>query len=311
MRLAWPLACSGAALWLALASLAPAQDLDPRAYIHVPKDSTFLVWGFGASDGAIVSDPALPITDIQATVLTPSLGAGHSFSLFGRTAQVFAALPFSWADVSGKALGEARAVERTGFSDMRLRLSWLVRGAPAVTAAELARSPRRTIIGTSLNVVAPAGEYYPDKLINLGTNRWSFRPELALSLPLGKRWLVDTYAGVTLFTANHSFYPGTAVKSQSPIGSWQFHLSYNFTRQLWAAVDVTYYTGGRSTVDGVEGSDLQANMRTGLTLGLPVGKRHSIKLAASKGLVVQRGADFTTYSFAWQTAWVPRSAPPK
>ena len=311
MKVAWRLLCSGAALGLVLASSARAQDLDPRAYVHVPKDSTFLVWGFGASDGAIVSDPTLPITDIQATVLTPSLGAGHSFSLFGRTAQVFAALPFSWADVSGKALGEARAVERTGFSDMRLRLSWLVRGAPAVTAAELARSPRRTIIGTSLNVVAPAGQYYPDKLINLGTHRWSFRPELALSQPLGKRFLLDAYVGVSFFTANNAFFPGAAVKTQAPIGSWQFHLSYNLKPLLWAAVDVTYYTGGRSTVDGVEGGDLQANMRTGLTLGLPIGKRHSIKLAVSKGLVVQRGSDFTTYSFAWQTAWVPRSPPPQ
>lgn len=310
MKVAWRLLCSGAALGLVLASSARAQDLDPRAYVHVPKNSTFLVWGFGASDGAIVSDPALPITDIQATVLTPSLGAGRSFSLFGRTAQAFAALPFSWADVSGKALGEARAVVRAGFSDMRLRLSWLVRGAPAVTALELARSPRRTIIGTSLNVVAPAGEYNPDKLINLGTNRWSFRPELALSQPLGKRFLLDVYTGVSFFTTNNSFFPGKSVKTQSPIGSWQLHLSYNFKRQLWGAVDVTYYTGGRSTVDGVEGGDLQANMRTGLTLGLPIGKRHSIKLAASRGLVVQRGADFTTYSFAWQTAWVPRTPPP-
>jgi hypothetical protein len=101
-------------------------------------------------------------------------------------------------------------------------------------------------------VVAPAGEYYPDKLINLGTNRWSFKPELAVSQPIGRRWLLDAYAGVWFYTANDSFYPGMLVKTQAPIGSFRSHLSYNFTRQSWAAFDVTYYVGGRTTVQGRE-----------------------------------------------------------
>jgi hypothetical protein len=306
---AWRRLCSGAGLCLVIAWPASAQDLDPRAYVHIPVKSTFLVWGLGVSEGGVVSDPTLPVTDIQATVVTPSLGAGRSFSLFGRTAQAFAALPFSWAEVSGNALGTAASTHRAGLSDMRMRLSWLVLGAPASSVAQLAKAPRRTILGTSLNVVAPAGEYYPDRLINLGTNRWSLRPELAVSQPVGERWLLDTYAGVSFFTANDAYYPGMAVKTQAPIGSLQIHLSYNFKRQLWAALDVTYYAGGRSTIQGVEGNDLQSNVRTGLTVALPVGQRHSIKIAASKGVVVQRGANFTTYSFAWQTAWVPRPPP--
>ena len=309
MMLTCRLLCAGAGLCLALASPAWAQDLDPRAYVHVPVNGTFLVWGLGVSDGAVVSDPALPVTDIQATVVTPSLGAGRSFSLFGRTAQAFAVLPFSWADVSGNALGAAQTTQRAGLSDMRARLSWLVHGAPAASVVELAKAPRRTILGTSLNVVAPTGEYYPDKLINLGTNRWSFKPELAVSQPIGRRWLLDAYAGVWFYTANNSFHPGTQVKTQAPIGSFQSHLSYNFTRLLWAAVDVTYYVGGRTTVQGVEGSDLQSNVRTGGTIALPVGQRHSIKIAMSRGAIVRLGADFTSYSVAWQTAWAPRPRP--
>ena len=309
LMLAWRLLCSGAWLGLVVASQALAQDLDPRAYVHVPVNSTFLVWGLGVSEGGIVSDPSLPVTGIQATVVTPSLSAGRSFSLFGRTAQAFAALPFAWAEVSGNVLGVDATTHRAGLSDMRMRLSWLVRGAPAASVIQLAKAPRRTILGTSLNVVAPAGEYHPDKAINLGTNRWSFRPEFAVSQPLGQRWLLDTYAGISFFTANNAFYPGTVGKTQAPIGSVQLHLSYNFQRQLWAALDVTYYAGGRSTIDGVEASDLQSNLRTGVTIALPIGQRHSIKIAVSRGLIVQRGTDFTTCSFAWQTAWVPRPPP--
>jgi hypothetical protein len=309
MMLAWRRLCSGAGLLLMLAWPASAQDLDPRAYVHIPVNITFLVSGLSVSQGGIVTDPALPITDIEATVVTPSLAVGRTFSLFGRTAQAFAAVPFSWADVSGSALGTAASTRRAGLSDVRLRLSWLVRGAPAASVVQLAKAPRRTILGTSLSVVAPAGEHNPDKLINLGTNRWSFRPEFAVSQPLGQRWLLDTYGGVSFFTTNSAYYPGTSVRKQAPIGSLQLHLSYNFQRQLWAAMDVTYYAGGRSTVQGVEANDLQSNVRTGGTLAVPIGQRHSIKIAVSRGVVVPRGANFNSYSLAWQTAWVPRPRP--
>jgi hypothetical protein len=309
MRLAWRRVCSGAGLWLVLASPAWGQDLDPRAYVHVPVNGTFLVWGLGVSDGAVVTDPTLLVSNVDATVVTPSLGVGRSFGLFGRTAQAFAVLPFSSADASGEVGGDAATVSRAGLSDMRLRLSWLVRGAPAGSVLDVAKAPQRTILGMSLNVTAPTGEYFPDKLINLGTNRWAFRPEFAVSQPIGQRWLLDTYAGVWFFTANDESYPGTMRKTQTPLGSFQAHLSLNFTRKLWAAFDVTYYVGGRTTVEGVLTTDLQSNVRTGGTLALPVGQRHSIKIAASRGAIVRLGADFTTYSVAWQTAWVPRPAP--
>jgi hypothetical protein len=306
---AWRPLRAGAVLCLVLASPGWAQDLDPRAYVHVPIDGTFLILGFGVSEGGIVTDPTLPITDIQASVMTPSVGAGRSFGLLGRTAQVFAVLPFSWADVSGSVLGDSRAARRSGLSDVRLRVSWLVKGAPASTVAELRKTPRRTILGVSLNVAAPIGEYDPEKLINLGTNRWAFRPEVAVSQPIGQRWLLDTYAGLWLFSANDEYYPGTQAKTQAPMGSFQAHVSYNFQPQLWAALDLTYYAGGRTTVEGVRGEDLQSNVRGGFTVALPVGQRHSIKIAVSRGAIVRRGADFITYSFAWQTAWAPRPTP--
>ena len=297
------------ALSLFTAAAISAQDLAPRAYANAPVNGTFLVLGFGVSHGGVVSDPTLPVTDVSATVETPSVGVARSFSLFGRTAQAFGALPYSWADVSGKVLEESRSISRSGLSDMQFRMSVLVRGAPAVSLLEFAKAPRRTILGASLTVLAPTGEFFPNKLINLGTNRWSFKPEFALSQPFRERWLLDAYGGVWFFTANNSFYPGAAIKTQEPIGTFQWHVSYNFTRQLWAAVDATYYFGGRTTIQGVEGNDLLSNSRAGGTLVVPVGKRHSVKLAVSRGAIIRYGANFTTYSFGWQTGWVPRPKP--
>jgi len=304
-------AAGGLSLLLLLAAPISAQDLDPRAYARVPVNGTFLSIGFGVSHGGVVSDPTLPVTDINATVETPSIGIGRTFSLFGKTAQAFGALPYSWAQVSGKVFEEARDISRAGLSDMRLRLSVLVRGAPAASVVELAKAPRRTVLGTSLTVVAPTGQFFPDRLINLGANRWAFKPEFAVSHPMGQKWLLDAYAGVWLFAANNSFYPGTNLRTQAPMGTFQAHLSYNVKRQLWAAFDATYYTGGRTTIEGVGNNDEQRNSRVGGTLVVPVGRRHSIRMAVSRGAIIRFGANFTTYSVAWQTGWVPMPKPMK
>jgi hypothetical protein len=296
-------------LCLIVTARVSAQDLDPRAYANVPVNATFLVSGLALLHGGVVSDPTLPVTDVQATVETPSLGIGRSFNMFGKTAQAFGALPYSFAQVSGKALGEARSITRNGLADMRLRLSVLLRGAPAVSVLEFAKAPRRTILGTSVTVVAPTGQFSPDRLINIGTNRWAFKPEFAVSQPIRQHWLVDLYAGVWFFTSNHSFYPGMLVRTQAPISTFQSHVSYNFRRQLWAAFDATYYAGGRTRTQEVLNRDRQSNSRVGATLVLPVGRRHSIKLAASTGAVIRSGANFNVFSIGWQTGWVPRPKP--
>jgi hypothetical protein len=296
---------------LLVAAPLSAQDLDPRAYARAPVNGTFLSIGFAVSHGGVVSDPTLPVTDINATVEAPSIGIGRSFSLFGKTAQAFGAMPYSWAQVSGKVFEEARDISRAGLSDMRLRLSVLVRGAPAASVVEIAKAPRRTILGTSLTVVAPTGQFFPDRLINLGANRWAFKPEFAVSHPMGQKWLLDAYAGLWLFTSNASFYPGTNLRTQAPMGAFQAHLSYNFKRQLWAAFDATYYTGGRTTIEGVGNNDAQANSRVGGTFVFPVGRRHSVRLAVSRGAIIRFGANFTTYSIGWQTGWVPMPKPAK
>ncbi len=280
-----------------------AQDLDPRAYARVPVNVTVAVAGIGYSTGGIVTDATLPVEDLQAKILSPSLAVVHSFSLFGQTAQVSAALPYAWGDASAIISGARQSTSRSGFGDMRLRFSCLLIGAPAADMGEIAKAPRKTILGASLSITTPTGQYYPEKLINLGTSRWAFKPELAISQPLGRRWLIDFYSGLWLFTKNDAYYPGSSVRTQDPMGSFQGHLSYNIQPLMWVALDFTYYTGGRSSIDGVEMDDRQSNSRIGGTLVLPVGKRNSVKFAGSTGAIIRSGADFTTFSVGWQTTF--------
>ena len=284
-----------------------AQDLDPRAYARIPVNTSILGAGFGYSHGGVVTDPTLPVKDLKAAIYTPSVFVGHSFDFLGKTAQVTAALPYSWADVSGSVGDSSGHITRTGLGDMRLRFSVLVFGAPAATPRELASAPRRTILGASLTITAPSGQYFPDKLINLGTSRWSFKPELALSQPVGKQWLIDLYAGLWVFANNNSYFPGSSVRTQEPMGSFQTHVSYNILPGFWAAFDATYYIGGNSSVDGIAKNDRQENSRIGATVVVPVNKQHAIKIAYSKGAIVRFGADFTTVSIGWQSYFFGRT----
>lgn len=288
-----------------------AQDLDPRAYARVPVGLTVISTGFAYSRGGVVTDPSVPLEDLRATVYTPSIGITHSFSLFGLTSQALVALPYTWGTATAKVNGVQESTSRSGFADMRFRYSVLLLGAPAATAQELMKATRKTVLGASINIIAPTGQFFEGKLVNLGTNRWSFRPELALSQPMGKRWLIDVYGGVWLFTDNRSFYPGNAIRTQKPMATFQAHLSYNFTRLMWMALDATFYTGGQSSVNEVLKDDRQSNSRLGLTMVLPLDKHNSLKFAVSRGAIVRIGQNFTTASIGWQWSWLAKPSPKK
>jgi hypothetical protein len=177
-------------------------------------------------------------------------------------------------------------------------------GGRALTPREFARRKPAPALGASLTVSAPAGQYYPDKLINIGTHRWAFKPELGFSFPAGK-WILDLAASVWLFTDNADFYGGQ-LRSQDPLYAGQAHVSYTFRPGLWLAADATLYAGGRTTIDGVVKDDRQNNTRAGLTLSVPVGGAYSLKFSASTGMVTRIGGKFTVFGVAFQYRWFGR-----
>lgn len=280
-----------------------SQDLDPRAYIWVPDGTNTAIAGFSYLNGNILTDPTLPIKDVKVNAQTPSVAFVHAFNCFGMTSQALVAVPFAWAQAEGNVNGQYQETTRAGLGDIRLRWTLLMLGAPSASMQEILAVKRKTIFGFSLNIQTPSGQYFSDKLINIGTHRWSFRPELALSQPISKRWLLDVYAGVWLFTPNETFFPGTADRTQEPLGTFQAHISYNINPHAWVGLNTTYYAGGISTVDATVNDDRQSNFRIGFTGVVPVGKVSSLKLAISTGAVVRSGQDFTNISIGYQTSW--------
>ena len=297
------------AAWLLLGScwagsVCHAQEIEPRAYSPSPSGLNFLIAVGGHSEGGVLTDPSLPVTDIEAKVDALAVGYGRSFGLAGRSANVAFALPYIEVDASGN-IGEQRAsVTRAGWGDAKLRLAMNLIGGPAMTPREFSQRVPATTLGVSMSVSLPTGEYLPDKLVNIGTNRWAVKTELGLTHPIGK-WLLEGYLGAWWFEENDDFFGGQR-REQDPLASIQVHVSYTFKPRLWLALNTTYYEGGQTTLDGVAKHDRQANSRAGLTFSTPLGKNYSLKFNWSRGATTRIGSNFTSYGIGLQYAWLDR-----
>jgi hypothetical protein len=283
---------------------AAAQEMEPRSYSAVPVGTNFIVANYSRSSGDVLFDPSLPITNLQAKINTYSLGYSHSFGLLGHVASIAFSESYANANLTGNVEGAPGQAYRSGLGDMRFRFAVDLLGGPALTPGEFAQRGATTILGTSLSVIAPTGQYVPSRLINVGANRWSFKPELGLSQPIGD-WFVEGTAGVWLFTANNDFFGGRQ-RTQDPLPVFQLHGGYNWRPGLWLAADVTYFTGGQTSVNGVKDRDLQRNVRYGVTLSFPLSSQWSGKLAWSRGLITTIGGNFQTVSLTLQYRWFNR-----
>jgi hypothetical protein len=289
-----------AAVVLTGATAAAGQELEPRSYSPSPVGTTFVLGGFGRSQGPIVLDPSLDVDDVNGDLWITTTGFGHVFGLAGRQARILAVVPIASGEIAGDVHGFAQRQSLTGLVDPRFKLSVGLRGAPAIALSEFARRRRRSLmIGTSVTVVPPWGQYEPTQLVNLGYNRWAFKPEIGASRQIG-RWTFDGIAGVWFFTENRAYYPGKAPRSQDPVATWQGHISYPLPRGSWVAFDGTWFAGGRTRIDRVTNPDEQRNARLGLTVSVPISARQSLKFVYSEGAATRRGSAFDTFNVTWQ-----------
>lgn len=285
-----------------LTGTAVAQELEPRAYAPLPTGTNFFVVSGSRASGSVLFDPSVPVEDVHSTSGALGLGFGRSFGLCGRQALLLGALPFARSTASGLVFDAPHSVTRIGLADARVKLSMILFGSAALPPEAFAKQRRRPTFGVSVTVATPTGQYVPEHLINLGTNRWGFKPEVGLSLPR-KKWTYEVYAGVWVFTHNNDFYPANALRTQAPIGSAQGHIGYSFRPDLWLAFDATWYAGGRTDVNGVKKADFQKNSRAGLTFALPLRKRQSLKFAYNTGATTTIGGDYDTVSVTYQIVW--------
>jgi hypothetical protein len=288
-----------------------AQDLEPRAYTNIPVGINFLVAGYAYSSGGVLFDPAVPLENAHINIHGSVFAYARSIKVGQMSGKVDMIVPYAWLSGTADFQGQPASREVSGFADPRVRMSVNFIGAPALPLSGFKDYKQDLVVGASLQVCLPLGQYDPDKLVNIGTNRFSFKPELGFSKTMGHIQLELT-GGATFYTVNNDFYQGKT-QSQDFIGSLQGHFEYNFKRGIWAAIDGTYYWGGSTTIDGVEGNNLQKNTRLGCTLALPVSLHQSLKLYFSTGVSTRTGSDFDLIGVVWQYRWgggIPKGKKP-
>jgi hypothetical protein len=279
---------------------AHGQELEPRFYVNTPVGLNFLIAGYGYTDGDVVFSLSSPLKEAEVQTHAGFLSYVRSLDVAGLSGKFGVVLPYAGASGSATLAGQPREREVSGFADPRVRLSLNLYGAPALSLEEFRRWQQDLIVGVALEVSAPLGQYDSDKLLNIGTNRWSIRPELGVSKALD-RVTLEMSAAARFFTPNDDFLGGQTLERE-PLYSVQGHLVYELRPGLWAALDATYYTGGRAGVDGVKG-ERQENVRLGLTIVLPVDRYNSIKLYGSTGVYSRSGTDFDALGIASQVRW--------
>ncbi|MGC2767546.1 MAG: transporter [Candidatus Acidiferrum sp.] len=287
-----------------------AQDLAPRAYVITPVHSNAIILTYSYFSGNVLFDGAVPITGAVAHINVPSFTYYHSFNLGGRSANITATLPYGVGNFRGTVTGAAAHAYRSGMLDSFYRFSVNLKGGPALPLEDFHTWRQKMLIGTSLKIVAPTGQYDPTKLINWGTNRWAFKPEIGYSQRWG-HWLLDAYAAAWFFTTNPEFFshnpyfPGTQTQSESPVAAFEGHLGYDFKPRLWVSLDANFWHGGETSLNGVSNlHTVQRNSRIGATAAVPITKHQTLKISYNNGAYINYGGNYQNVSVAWQYSWI-------
>ena len=300
---------TGMTLTLTLAACGWSQDLSPRAYLITPVNSNAITVTWSFYDGGVDFNGTIPITGATGTYSLPIVTAYHSFNFFGRSANFNASLPYAVGNFSGDVLGTNRSIYRSGLLDFSCRLSVNLKGGPAMTPKQFVKWKQKMILGASLRIIAPTGQYDPTKLINWGINRWAFKPEFGYSQRWGK-WILDGYAGVWFYTTNDAFFnkPVPTPQTEEPIGSFEGHLSYDFSKQrMWASLDGNFWFGGITALNGIRNpATKQTASRIGGTFAVPISKHQSLKFSYSDGTYIRFGGNYNNVAVAWQYSWIGR-----
>lgn len=288
---------------LALAVLIPAaslaaQELEPRALQNAPIGVNFAVLASGYSRGNLLFDATLPLEDVQADVWSAAVGFVRAINVFGMSGRIGAVVPFVTGHWAGTVAGIDTSTTRTGMADPRVTLAVNFLGAPALTLTGMRGYRQKTVAGLQVSLGLPLGQYYPERLINLGANRFAFASRLGISHAFGTRLTVEGYAGATVFTANDEFYGGTRF-SQDPFFEAQGHAVFTIrVPDIWVAGSFGYGWGAAAMIDDAP-KDALENLRASAMLRLPITRQHALKFVYISGLTTRLGADFDTFQVAY------------
>jgi hypothetical protein len=279
-----------------------AQEMEPRSYAVVPKGLHAMALSYTFSSGNVITPGSSPVQNLDVTNSVFNLGYVQTFTFFNKLARVSASLPFGFLNGTAKFQGLDTAGSRTGFYDGRVKFGVNLLGSPALAPLDFQKFQEHTVFGASVVISVPVGQYYPSKLINLGSNRWGFKPELGLSHREG-RLFYEIYSGVWMYTKNTNYFK-SYLQQENTLFSFQAHVDYTFKHGKYLALNGGYADGGETSLNGMEQHDEEQNWRLGVTFSSPIINSHqSIKAMVNTGIATKAGQNYTALTVVYQYSW--------
>jgi len=281
---------------------ARAQFTDPRAYDNTPVGVSQLELAYAYAHANASIDTALIIAGAEFDLNQGTVEYTRYFNFFHRTAWVNASLPL--AGLNGSVTGTNIHGSLTDAGDSSYELAMLVKGGPALSVKKFADFRPITSVGVSLTLTAPTGQYNPNKVLNLGSDRWSFKPEIGISHPFGskQKWVIDGYASAYFFTDNTSYH-GVEILRQQPLPGFEGHISYSFTDNLWVSLDTRYSFRGDTLINDTDQNNPQQNFILGSEVNVSVNSRTQLVFKFAKAMVHQTGPAYTGLSVEYIYSW--------
>lgn len=283
-----------------------AQELEPRLWSHLPIGINFAGGAYVYTEADISFDPVLYIENVEMELDTWAVKYIRSFELFEKTARIEVTQGFQEGRWTGLVNGVSSSIRRSGLSDAFLRFAINLYGSPPLKgkeyAAYRAKLEVETIAGIALAVQLPTGDYMDDKLINIGTNRFTFRPQFGVVHTRGN-WSMEVTGAAWIFTENDEFFNGNTLE-QDPLYTVQTHLVHTFRPGIWAGASVGYGYGGESTVNGVKKNDRKGDLAWALSLSYPILQKLAVKVAYIGTRTQEKtGFDSDSIAVGFSTFW--------
>ena len=279
-----------------------AQFTEAHNYDNTPVgvNQVELTYAYAHANTSI--DTSLIVEGAKFNVNQGTISYTRYFGLAQHLMWVEASLPL--ANASGSVSNTNIQTSITGLGDSSFSVSTLLMGARARSADKFSEYKPTTTLGASLAITTPTGQYNPDRLLNLGADRWSFKPEISLSHPFGpeQKWQLDAYGNISIFTDNTSYH-GTQVLRQELLPGIEGHVSYSFTDSVWASLDTRYSFRGPTLVDGVNQDNPQQNFTLGSEINISLNHRNSLVFEFAKAVAHKNGPALTGFAIKYSYSW--------
>jgi hypothetical protein len=283
-------------------SYANAQDIEPRRWSSLPLGTQVIGAGYANSFGTVTFDPLLQADDVTVSVNTFVVSYVKPFKLGNKLARLDVTLPYNFMRFEGNLSGESISLERNGFGDSRLRLSMNLIGPPASNTKELGKylkeNPKNTTFGVSIAATLPTGQYFDEKLINIGQNRFIIRPQIGM-VHNWNNWSYELTGSLFIFSNNNNFFEGQT-KKQEPVFALQTHLIKRINSKIWASASASYGIGGESIVGGVSNADLRTNFLSAASCGFKLTTFQSCKITYLNSITLKDlGSNTHSFIIGW------------